>query len=245
MQPHGGMQSALEVMGDNEGDMGLLAMSLGPTGAEQAHLRTMTRTDRSDDMDTDREAQQTVPRVLLPGEQEAERQAVDDAVQQYLISVLNRMAQAVPRQAPAPGERPSVVTTTVPHTAPAAGAVAATNDPLPPAPSPGTHDERRDAEPTPPPLPRLPPQHRPGLVPNMQGTTQGKSWEADGQQPGRLPDSEMEQAMDIQEQPESISTVPEAPEPEQGIAPRPHKRRGRGDSMPYCPVQRAQTGTGS
>ena len=24
MQPHGGMQGALEVMGDNEGDMGLL-----------------------------------------------------------------------------------------------------------------------------------------------------------------------------------------------------------------------------
>ena len=104
-----------------------------------------------------------------------------------------------------PPQRETATTTPL---APTAGAVAATSGPLPTTPSPETRDRRQDAELVPPPARRPPPQPRAKPVLNMRETRRDTSWQADDHQPNRTPDSETQQAMDLQEQPEPSDTAP-------------------------------------
>ena len=104
-----------------------------------------------------------------------------------------------------PPQRETATTTPL---APTAGAVAATSGPLPTTPSPETRDRRQDAELVPPPARRPPPQPRAKPVLNMRETRRDTSLQADDHQPNRIPDSETQQTMDLQEQPEPFATAP-------------------------------------
>ena len=103
---------------------------------------------------------------------------------------------------------PQEETATTTPPAPAAGAVAATSGLLPMAPLPETQGRRQDAELVPPPSRRPPLQPHPEPVPDLQRARQDKGLETVNHQPDRLPDSEAGRAMNLQEQPELISTVP-------------------------------------